>query len=834
MWQNYLLAGFRSFTKSATYVVVNIAGLAIGLAACLILLLYVRYETSYDEWLPNAANVYQLQNFVSNSETGESFSPQMTQYVAGTTLKQDFPQIEQAVYAYDASPHVLRNGEAVVVENALAVNGPFFDILQLPFASGDPHTALSNAQSVVLSESEARRLLGTANPVGRTLTIADHGRRLDFRITGVMRDIPRNSHLRINMVMRVDPNSYFADEPQVMTDWGSIGGWNYVRLAPGTDPAAIHAAMPAWERRNLPPVETATGNVDRGSYQDWRLTNVRDVHTGDAQDGTMSPGTDPLALILFSTVAVLILAMASINFVNLTTARASQRAREVALRKVLGASRGQLVAQFLTESIIVVAAAMMIALALTELLLPSLSSFLELDLRLTYLGKHGLLIPIIVTVVVVGSVGGIYPALFLSRFHPAEVLRTSHAGAGGDGVRLRTALVVAQFAISIALIICTAVIYAQTIHARTLDPGFHRDGLLQIGNFSREQLGPRQESLAREISRLAGVESAARTSIGISTPSYMSRTVHVPGRSEPVEIGNYATDQNFMHTMGIRLVAGRLLDDRRPLDRVSVPIPSDPAAERALEARGGNVVLNRLAAAQLGFESPRAALGQQVRVKLSSAPGAGLVPVTIVGIVDDSRFRSARGSIETIMYRLGDDYLSHLMVRHQGSDPRAVRDRIHGIWRRLAPDVPFDARASDEILTDLYESEDAQGQVFAAFALLAIIVACLGLYGLAAFTAEQRTKEIGIRKVLGARVRDIVSLLAWQFSKPVLLANLIAWPIAWWLMREWLNSFDARIELGLMPFVASGLLALIIAVGTVTGHALYVARMSPAAALRHE
>jgi putative ABC transport system permease protein len=455
---------------------------------------------------------------------------------------------------------------------------------------------------------------------------------------------------------------------------------------------------------------------------------------------------------------------------------------------------------------------------------------------MTYFGADGLFVPIVLLVLLVGAVGGLYPAFHLSRFQPALVLKANRSSAETPGAgRLRSALVVAQFAVSIGLIICTAIVYAQTVHARTADPGFRREGILQIPNMSRRVLQPVAEVMKREIGRVDGIVSVARTSIGVSTHNTMGRAVYVPGRSEPVNLGNYAVDEHFFHTMGIRRLAGRLFDPARPMDRLDVPLDGGPEEERALAARGGNVVINALAAEQLGFRTPQDAVGKQVRVALAPFnPEAGLTPVTIVGVVNDTRWRSIRLPIEPIMYRLGRDYAGYLVVRYDSADPAVLRDRVAQVWRRIAPDVPFEGEFTEEILAELYGPEAARAQVFAGFALLAIIVACLGLFGLAAFTAERRTKEIGIRKVLGARTRDIVRLLAWQFSKPIIVANLIAWPVAWWAMRDWLNTFEARIDLGPAPFLLAGLVALAIALGTIAGHAFRVARANPIHALRYE
>ncbi|MGZ8283812.1 MAG: ABC transporter permease, partial [Allosphingosinicella sp.] len=302
--------------------------------------------------------------------------------------------------------------------------------------------------------------------------------------------------------------------------------------------------------------------------------------------------------------------------------------------------------------------------------------------------------------------------------------------------------------------------------------------------------------------------------------------------SEPTTIGIYQVDENYLGAMGMEMVAGRWFDARRPMDDMSLPYPPEPAPQQALAARGGSIVINELAARRLGFRDPADAVGRTFRAGLVQNE-FGLVPVTVIGVVRDARFRSVRLPLDPIMFQNTNQGHSFIIVRFNGN-PAEVRAGIERVWRGVTTEVPFEAEFSDDIVAELYEAEDARAQTFAAFALLAIIVACLGLFGLAAFTAERRTKEIGIRKVLGARTRDIVRLLVWQFSKPIIIANLIAWPVAWWAMKDWLNGFDARIDLGPVPFVLAGLVALVIAVGTVAGHALRISRANPIHALRYE
>ena len=595
----------------------------------------------------------------------------------------------------------------------------------------------------------------------------------------------------------------------------------------------MQAQEPTWEKRNIPNDPTVGINYNQGTDNDWHFVNLRDVHLGKAQDGSMTPGNDVRSITTFGIIAVLILGMAVVNFTNLATARASQRAREVALRKVLGATRRQLVVQFVAESILISAVAMLLALALVELLVKPFAAFLDSDITLSYFGKDGILLPAVGLTLIVGIVSGLYPAFFLSRFQPAHVLKANRSAAEtpGSGL-LRTVLVVAQFAVSIGLIICTAVIYGQTVYARHVDPGFKRDHLLQVEELSRAQLWPLAEGIVQRAGRTPGVVAAGLTDIGINTNNQNNNFIVPPGSKEQVLIGQYNVGEGFKDAMGLKLLAGRWFDANRELDDATVPYPPDPQVEKAIHDRGMNVVINQYAARKLGFASPADAIGKVVRGDMVGTD-LGLMNVTIIGVVGDSRFRTVRTPIEPIMFHKVRTGPGWLMVRYNG-DPEAVRSALERQWKQVTNEVPFNAKFSDDVMAEMYKKEDARAQTFAAFSLLAVIIGCLGLFGLAAFTAERRTKEIGIRKVLGARTRDIVRLRVWQFSRPILIANIIAWPIAWWMMRDWLNGFDQRIPLTPIPFVAAAAVALGIAIATVVGHAVKVARANPIHALRYE
>jgi putative ABC transport system permease protein len=831
MWRNYWTVAVRALAKSRTYSIINIAGLAIGMAACILILLYIRYEQSYDKWLPDAPNTYELQSWYPHPKDQPPGFFQMGTYVAQTYVKKDFPQIERTAYIQDNGPVFLKDGQAQATKNWMFTNDDFLKVVNLPLLAG---TTLPAPQTAVLTQSEAIKRFGTDQVVGRTFTIISRGIRRDFKITGVLKDLPKNSSLKIDALLRLDFNAFYADQPEFLTKcWGCQSGYVFVKMRPGTDIGPIEAQMPAWEKRNIPNEPNGDIMYNAGDDEDWHFVNIKDVHLGKAQEATLTPGNDKRSIATFAIIALLILGMAVVNFTNLATARASQRAREVALRKVLGATRKQLIVQFVAESILISAVAMLLALALVELLVRPFAAFLDADITLSYFGKEGILLPAIGLTLLVGIISGLYPAFFLSRFQPAQVLKANRSAAETPGSgRLRTALVVLQFAVSIGLIICTAVIYGQTVYARHVDPGYKRDHIVQMEELGRAQLYSRVEGFVEQVKRVPGVVAAGLTDIGVNTDNNNNTGIIPPGSNKLINIGQYNVGEGFFDAMGLTLKAGRWFDANRPMDDMTLPYPQDKAVEKAVAQRGVNVVLNEYAVRKLGFRSPQDAVGKVVKSELIG-PDYGNVNINIIGVVGDSRFRSVRKPIDPIMFRKIKTGPNYLMVRYRG-DPNTVRGALESQWKQFTNEVPFNAKFSEDIMAEMYKKEDARAKIFAAFALLAVIIGCLGLFGLASFTAERRTKEIGIRKVLGARTRDIVRLLVWQFSRPVIIANIIAWPIAWWMMRDWLNGFDQRIALTPVPFLIAAAIALGIAIATVVGHAVRIARANPIHALRYE
>ncbi|NJC35221.1 putative ABC transport system permease protein [Sphingomonas jejuensis] len=825
MLKNHLIVALRRLIAQPGASAVTIGGLMLGFAGCLMILGYVRAERSYDAWLPGHDRVFQVQTVIRPPGT-DVVHHQGSSFPVFERMGADFPQVE-AITSIQVGKTVAEHDGAPVFLDAVSVDPGFFRVFPLTFLHGSAETALSDPAAIVLGESVARQLFGTADVLGRSLTTGAGDGKVPRRIAGVLADLPPNTNLKLGVISLRDPNGV----PPPMRGWGNFDQQHFVRLKAGADPATINAALPAWEWRVVPSRLEGGAMVGMASVFDFHLVPITAIHLGQAQEGAIVPGGDARALTTLTVVALLTLAMAIINFLNYGTARAIARARDVSLRRLFGASRRQIVAQFTVEALIAAAIAMLLALALVEIATPWLEALLETRLPRGYLGENGLLLPATGLLVAVGLLGGLAPALYAAKGRPAHALGANRGSAETPGsARARTALVVVQFAIAIGLIASTAVIYSQTRFIARVDPGYRRDGLIQIDNAWRFTQGSEYDAARPQMQAIPGVTGVARTSLTLNPGEQPMRLMQRDGATDHVTMGFYGVDDAFLQTMDVPLLAGRRFDVARQGDRF------DGLSPAALGERGINVVINRAGARMFGLASPGAALGQVVRVAFPGWDGDGMqmVPATIVGVVENTRLRTAREPLEPLVYAYEPQQTSTVLVRYAGARPAEVMAGLERVWRRLEPEIPFEARFADDIAADFLAADRARAVLFAGFSALAVLIACLGLYGLAAFAAERRTKEIGIRKVLGATVADIVRLLAWQFTRPVVLANLVAWPATWWAMREWLNGFDIRVPLTITPFAVAGLLALAIAVATVAGHALRVARANPIHALRYE
>jgi putative ABC transport system permease protein len=830
MIKNYLTVAMRNLVKNRLYTAINIFGLAVGLASCILILLYVRHETSYDEWFANADRIYQVHSRFDIPgrevfKAGQAPGPVMN------ALMKDFSEIEAGVRLTEQNPIVTR-GSDVFREPVVLADPSLFQVLDLPLINGDKATALSDVSNILLSESVAQKYFGSsAAALGQAMPLhfTNVGLKRDYRVAGVFKELPTNTHLDIKMIVPINEPDW-KERPWMFESWTSVNTAVYLKLKPSADASAIAKALPQFEARNIPSITFGGKDISVADFLTMDLMNLKDVHLHGERSNVDRPPGDVRAIAAFTVVAAMILLIACINFTNLATARASQRAREVALRKVLGARRSQLVFQFLSESLLLSVIAFVLALVFVYAALPVYNTILDRQLGLNFLAGDMLAPMMAVLIVFVGLAAGLYPALYLSGFRPARILKANKSAAAEGSGRLRTGLVVVQFAISIGLLVCTTVIYTQTVFARTMDPGFDRQGLLIVRMpFGDEYRGLRS-TVAAEAAKVQGVTGATLSSAIPTDNDSNNNIFEIPGKPSPnpILISNRTVDYNYFDVYKVPLLAGRYFEEGRGGDDFT-------GSDDDKATRGGNVILNEAALPKLGLSSPQDAIGKEFRIGVGQAEkDSRQASVTVVGVVGNIAYRSARDPIEPTYYMRDAKDFYNLTLRTDEVSGPAVNAAMEKIWRQLQPQIPYRSEFMETRIDAQYEQEEAEATMFAAFSGLAIVIGALGLYGLALFSAERRTKEIGIRKVLGAKVRDVVRLLVLDFSKPVLIANVIAWPVAWFLMRDWLNGFEHRIDLNPMVFGTAGFLALLVAWITVGGHAFKAAQENPIRALRYE
>lgn len=806
-----LLTYFRAIQRHKTAAVVNILGLGFGIAVFLLLALFVHFETSFERWLPGSEKVYA----VHQTWTFAGVPPERSFSTMGGLLdaiRQDYSDVV-GTRVMDSSA-TLRAGDMIVEEPVRIVDANFFDVFPFPLAEGDAATALDRPDAVVISERLALKYFGVGSARGRNLKLSIDGVERAFQVTGVLRPMPKRTEIETEILLRLDPARY---DPKIFYNWGSSMLKTFLRFDSRADAEAIDGQFRSLIARR------ATKDIGPQARDELHLELVplRSVHLIEPEDR--------LTVAAVALVAGLTLLVACINYINLATARAALRAKEVAIRKVMGATRAMLVRQFILESISTVAIAAAIGLALAELFLPLMNAVAGTALELNFFGADGVAAPLLVAIVVVGTLAGLYPAFLLSQFEPARVLASSRAPGGGrSGTRVRETLVVAQFSIAIMFMIATGVIFAQTLFVRTADLGFEKRGVLIVTSLRNRELSETQRlTFVQRARSLAGVRWVTQSD---SAPGYsdvsISGSVGRPGMTQRRPTLNQTrVAQDFFASYSARLLAGRTLNPRFGMDDLA----DTAVAGARLSAR--NAVLNRAAAALLGFETPAAAIGKAIEMDGQE----GRRPLTIVGVIEDMRFESLRGSVAPTIYLFQSKALENSVasLRFAG-DEAELTARVQQLWRTIAPQVPFEAVTVERSVAAFYAADDQRSRLFLSGAVMAVFISCLGLYGLATFTTQQRTKEIGIRKALGASRRDILTLIGGQILRPVLLANLIAWPLAYLAMRGWLDGFDRRIDLGIVFFIAAGGLAVTIAAMTVFSQVVRISRAEPAWALRHE
>jgi putative ABC transport system permease protein len=822
MFRNYLAAALRNLSRNRLYAGVTIFGLTVAFASAILIGLYLRHELSYDRFIPGHERTYLIRQTIQ-PKGKPPFKLDNTQAPLAADLKLQVPQIEYiARMAWSGFPPTVRSGEVSISERAFNWADPdFLKAVPLPAIAGDPGAALEAPDALVLTRAAARKYFGQDRPIGGRLLVDGD----PMRVAAVIEDLPSSSNIGgevfgsalapASILRQLDKAGYSANS-----------NYTYVRLKPGASVQAAQRSVNDWVKRRLMPIEYARNPDQPFDSYTVRLLPLSEWHLNPADGGDMKPGADVKVLVGIGVIGALIVLVAAINFVTLMTARASRRAVEVGVRKALGAGRRDLIAQFIGEALIYVVVALVLAVALSELLLPAVNAALQRKMAFDYLTNPALAGALLGVALLTGLLAGVYPALVLSSFRPASVLKGGPVATGG-GIAVREALVIAQFAVLVTLVLSTATIFRQTAFALRDATKTDKDGVLML--FA----APCTATLRDAVRAVPGVRQAACSSPMVVELTHSNDMVQANGRYRML---SYApVDFGFFDVYGVKPVAGRVFREDRPGDDGAKLGETPPP-----------IVVNEAAVRELGYRSPQAAVGRPVTwhfyshlsFKQLDAPTPPYRTSEIVGVVPDFSFGSVRQKVTPAFYYVGPktDMLGSaalnikLAPAHRAETIQAI-DRV---WTKVSQGQPLQQYFADQFLLRLYIDNVIQGGFIAVCALIAISIACLGLFALSAFTAERRTKEIGVRKAMGASSSDILKLLLWQFTKPVLWANLIAWPVAFLLLRWWLAGFAYHVDVAPWTFAAAGLVALLIAWSTVFAHALNVARAKPVSALRYE
>jgi putative ABC transport system permease protein len=803
MFRHYLTSVLRSLARNKLYAAINIIGLAVGFAAAILVGLYVRDELTYDKWIPGAENVY-VGFIVADLPGRPKF---MTDGLPGdfaAALKIDIPAIADTA-RIEPAVRSFRHGAVEANERLYFADANLFAILKPPVIAGNLATALRRPDGIVITRKMARKYFGSDDAIGKTIEI---DRAHTMQVTAVLKDFPSNTNLVAEIF--VPGHAVFSqlayEDAHFKKEGFTLNSSTLLRLIPGAKADDVARALPAFFHCHR--------QIDPDKKVNLEIVPLTDRHLRPTTIGNMARSADKSTVCALGVIGILILLIAIINFVNLMTARASRRAMEVGIRKATGASRGDLIVQFVGEAMMYVMFSMVLSFALIELLLPSLNAFLARNIVFDYWREPWMLIGLAGLVLAVGLVAGAYPAFVLSAFQPVHVLKASMAKTGGRH-GLREALVVLQFAILIGLIVAAGVVYRQMQFAQNEALRLDKDQVLLVE-------GPCHTALSDTIRTLPGVRGLVCSSPNALNFGQICNDARRPGGQKTL-LCSAQVDYGFFEFYGLKALAGRFFSEKHGMDAGS----NDPNAPRQ-----PSIIVNESAARKLGFASAQAAVGKTV---LTEGPSSDRPQSSeIIGVVPDFSLKSIRDPVNATAYYVNTNGNQYLNVRLTGQHVPETLAAIDRAWRQSGQPKPITRKFLDRYVQGLYLDVIRQGQIFALFAVLAVLIACLGMFGLSAFTAEQRTKEIGIRKAMGAETGDILRLLLWQFARPVLWANVIAWPVAGYLMWRWLQGFAYRIELPLWLFPAASVLALGIALLTVLLHSWLVACARPVTALRYE
>ncbi len=818
MLTNYVKIALRNLTKSRLYSFLNVFGLALGIAACLLLALFVGNELSYDRWNPLAERI--VRPVADIKFGGNHYQLAVSGSVIGPDAGEELPEVEAWCRFRDYGSNLVKRagaGQTNVREmEVLTVDSSFFALFPLKVLVGDPATCLTRPNTLAMSRSRAEKYFGSPQlAVGQTLVLEN---RQNWQVTAVYEDMPAASHFAADLLLAMNGNKEVKEDP---TLWATNNNFNtYLLLRAGTDPASFARKFTQLSERKIAITTqemlgtTAEEMAKTGQYARYTLQNLTDIHLHSDLTAELSPNGNSRYVWVFGAIAVFILLIACINFMNLATARSAGRVREVGVRKALGSSRPALVGQFLTESVLLAGFAMLLGIALAALALPGYRDLTERDLTMPWgsplfwaalVGGSGL----------VGMIAGSYPAFFLSAFQAVRALK-GQLHRPGQTATMRSTLVVFQFAVSVVLIVSTLLVFRQLSFMQSKKVGFDKSQVVIVED--AHVMGDQVYTFKTEMLRQPAIQSGTVSGF-LPVPSNRSDQTFSSKRAfdkeSSVGMQYWRVDNDYLQTLGMEMAGGRPFDPTRPTDSSAV-------------------LLNEAAAKLFGFNEP---FGQKIYVptgNITEAPKPeDFTELHVIGVVKDFHWASLRDNIGPLCFQLGKSR-GLAIFRYQGAKTANVIAALERQWKQLAPDQPFSYRFLDESFAEMYQAEQRIGKIAALFALLSILISCLGLFGLASFMAEQRTKEIGIRKVLGASVAGITGLLARDFLKLVVVAIVIASPIAYWAMDQWLADFTYRIDISWWMFVLAGLAAIGIAFLTVSFQSVKAALANPIKSLRNE
>ena len=810
MLKNYFKIAFRNLMKHKFISGINLFGLTVGLTCCLLILAYILNEVSFDKYHTNAKNIYRVERTFLNPETGNlslelgSIAPPFAPY-----LLNDFKEIKKLTRLLRSGNTSFRYEDKMFNEaEVYFADENLFDIFKVDVVKGNPAKALNEPYSVMLAEDVAKKYFGNDDPLNKEVRLDNQ---LTCKVTGIYKAFPSNAHLHPTVMVSFNTlrDSAVYGERNLRTNWGNNSFLTYIELPDNYNPKNLEAQFPAFQNRHI-----KEGNDNKFKPSDWSklsLKKLTDIHLYSHTDYEAEENGDIKRVYIFSAIALFILLIACINYMNLSTARSVLRAKEIGVRKVVGARRPELIAQFLSESVLISWIATILAFALTWLTLPWLNKLSGQQLSIDILFNWKIIVPILLVPFIVGIISGIYPALFLSSFQPVKVLK-GFMKAGGANISFRKVLVVVQFSISIILIIATAIVFQQLGFMQKKSLGYDRDHVVNLAYTAL--LNDNFESFRTELLSNSSVQSITRSS-RIPTGRLldaMGSQINNGDSMAPAkaDIKYVVIDQDFAPTYGVKAVAGRNFSRDFPTDTASFLL--NEAAVKALSLKSNNDAVGK--AFQYGGNK-----GQ------------------IVGVLNDFHFESLHQRILPMVFFMpsasGGGY-GNMSIKISGNNVQGSLAHIEKTWKKFLPETPYDYRFLDSRFEQLYASENKQGTIFTVFAFIAIFIACLGLLGLSAFAISQRVKEIGIRKVLGAGAGNIVGLLSRDFLKLVIIAAIIAFPVAWFAMSKWLEDFAYRIDIPWWLFIVAGVIAAFVAFATISFQALKAANANPVKSLRTE